>query len=169
MTNLWRITHRRGEDEYRLAITWDEDSFIDGTPTIEVEVTVRRGGEKVGRPLAAQIAITNNENNGPDIRLRVGDREIVRLPLADLFDESQIIDRIPAWVYGGGDLLTGCLLRAGLSSVVGQVIRCSKATRNLDWYFPRIRAIGDCLRNNIGRIGSRTALRAAQCVLTTGF
>jgi hypothetical protein len=169
MTNLWRITHRRGEDEYRLAISWDEESFTEGTPAIQVAVTVRRGDEKDGHTLAATISITNNDTDGPDITLSIQDHEIVKMPLADLLDESQIIDRIPAWLYGGGDLLTGCLLRAGLSSVVGQVIRCSKATRDFDWYRPRIRAMGDCLRTNIGRIGSRTALRAAKCVVTAGF
>jgi hypothetical protein len=91
------------------------------------------------------------------------------MPLADLLDESQIIDRIPAWLYGGGDLLTGCLLRAGLSSVIGQVIRCKNATRDFDWYRPRIRAIGGCLKANFGRVVSRTALRAAKCILTAGF
>ena len=101
--------------------------------------------------------------------LNVQGKEIAVVPLADLLDESQIIDRIPAWVYGGGDPLKGCLLRAGLSSVVGQVIHCKNETRDLDWYRARISAIGGCLKTNVGRIGSRTALRAAKCALRAGF
>jgi hypothetical protein len=170
MAEIWRITHRRGEIEYELAISWDDDSFRDGTPAIHVAVTVRRGDEyKEAEALEADLAILNNDDGGPDLALSSKGREIFRMPLADLFDKSQVIDRIPAWLYGGGDLLTGCLLRAGLSSVVGQVIRCKNATRDLAWYRPRIRAMGGCLRENIGRIGSRTALRAGKCVLSAGF
>jgi hypothetical protein len=99
----------------------------------------------------------------------VGGKDLFGLPLADVLDESQIIDRIPAWVYGGGDPFIGCLLRAGLSSVVKQVIHCKDETRGLDWYRPRVPAIGQCLRANIGRIGARTALRAAKCALSAGF
>jgi hypothetical protein len=168
MRELWHITHRRGENEYELAISWDNASFTEGKPAIQVAVTVRRD-DKEAHTLEAEIAIENNDTDGPDLTLSIQDKEFIRMPLADLLDESQIIDRIPAWLYGGGDPLTGCLLRAGLSSVVGQVIRCKKATRDFAWYRPRIHAIGHCLRENIGRMGSRTTLRAAKCVLTAGF
>lgn len=169
MTNLWRTTHQSGDDIYELEVSWDDEAFTEeGTPTISVSASVRRGDTEP-QSLTAQLSIINNETDGPDLTLRIQDKEIVRMPLADLISETQIIDRIPGWVYGGGDLMTGCLLRAGLSSVVGQVIRCKNATRDMKWYGPRIRAIGMCLKENIGSIGMRTAWRAATCVLRAGF
>lgn len=169
MENLWRTTHWQDNNEYELAISWDDESFIEGQPTIQLAVTVRRG-EAEPRSVTAEVALVNNSNDGaPDLVLRIQGKEIVTIPLADLIDETQIIDRIPGWAYGAGDLLTGCLVRGGLSSLLGQVIRCKNSTRHLPWYFPRIQAIGECLKQNLGRIGARTAWRAAKCVITAGF
>ncbi len=169
MTTLWRTTHQSGDDVYELEISWDDEAFTEeGTPTISVSASVRRGDTEP-RSLTAQLSIKKNEPDGPDVILQIEDNEIVRMPLSDLISETQIIDRIPGWLYGGGDLMTGCLVRAGLSSVVGQLIRCKNATREVEWYGPRIHAIGRCLKANIGGIGMRTAWRAATCVLKAGF
>jgi hypothetical protein len=165
----WRLSHRQDGNEYELGIAWNDDSFINGTPEIEISATVRRRDWDAPRTIAVTVGLEEREGS-PVLILSAGGKPILGVPLADLLDESQIIDRIPAWIYGGGDPLTGCLLRAGLSSVVGQVIRCKNETRGIDnWYFDRMRAMGGCLKTNVGRIGSRTALRAAKCALAAGF
>lgn len=168
MTNLWRIAHQQDDTEYNLAISWDDESFVEGQPTIQLEVTVRRGDEDPRSVNAELVFVKNGDEDGPNLSLRIQGTEIVSLPLADLLDETQIIDRIPGWVFGG-DLFTGCLIRSGLSSIIGQVIRCKKATRDLPWYSHRVRAIGTCLKQNLGRIGYRTTLRAAKCMISVGF
>jgi len=165
----WRVTHRQGDDEYELGVGWDDDAFVNGTPEIQVRATVRQRDRGEPRTVAVSVGIENRDNTGPDLVVSFEGKERFRIPLADLLDESQVIDRIPAWMYGGGDPLTGCLIRAGLSSVIGQVIHCKNETGGLDWYRPRVAAIGQCLRANVGRIGARTAVRAAKCALSAGF
>ena len=164
----WRLSHRQDGNEYELGISWNDDSFISGTPEIEISATVRRRDWKEPQRVAVTVGLEDRDG-GPVLIVSVQGKPILGVPLADLLDESQIIDRIPAWIYGGGDPLTGCLLRAGLSSVVGQVIHCKNETRELDWYRARIQAIGGCLNTNVGRMGSRTALRAAKCALKAGL
>jgi hypothetical protein len=167
MTAMWRLTHRIDETEYEVGITWDEDAFIEGSPSIRVSASVRpEDGDPI--TLDVSIRIQETQENGPDIVLSWRETDLIRLPLADLVDESQIIDRIPSILYGAGNPVTGCLLRAGLSAVVGQIIRCKKSTQGVEWYRPRLRQIGMCLRANIGSIGRRAAFRAAKCVLLVG-
>jgi hypothetical protein len=163
---LWRVESRVGDVNYDVGIEWDDDAFIEGKPEIKVQASVRRGNG-VPHSLSASVAIFESDL-GATIAVHVQGREVARMPIADLLDESQIIDRVPAWVYGGGDPLTGCLLRAGLSSVLGQAIRCKKETQALEWYQARIRAIAQCMKANIGRIGWRTGLKAAKCVASAG-
>jgi hypothetical protein len=165
----WRVGHRQGDEEYELTVGWDDDSFVNGTPEITVRATVKRRDWDEPRSLTVSVGLINRDNGGPDMVFNVGGKEIFGVPLADLFDESQIIDRIPAWVYGGGDPLTGCLIRAGLSAVIGQLIRCKNDTRDEPWYRDRVIAIGSCLRAHVGRIGARAAWRAAKCALKAGM
>jgi hypothetical protein len=165
----WRHVHRQGEDEYEIGVEWDDEDFVKGTPSIRVHATVRRRDWKEPETLAVTVSIIDRDDASPDLVINVGGKEIFGVPLADLLDESQIIDRIPAWLYGSGDPVTGCLLRAGLSSVVKQVIHCKNETRGLNWYRPRVPAIGQCLKANVGRISARMALRAAKCALSAGF
>lgn len=170
MIEFWRTVQRRGDVEYELEIAWDPDAFEGNTPTIAVTARTREADSPEPRSeLRAEVSLLNRDEGSPELSVYIGRQEIVGAPLADLLDESQIIDRIPGPLYGAGDPITGCLLRAGLSSVVRQIIRCRNETQDHPWYRPRIREIGRCLRANLGRMGARTALKAGQCILQAGF
>lgn len=167
MTELWKMTHQSGENIYDLSISWDEESFVDGNPAIQVSASVRRGANEEPSSIDATVAITNG-NYGPEISVMVGDQGPFAMPMAELFDEAQLLELIPSFVYGG-EPITGCLIRAGLVAVVGQVIRCKNTTQGSEWYLDRIRAMGHCLKMNIGRMGSRATISALKCILTGGF
>lgn len=76
---------------------------------------------------------------------------------------SQLIDAIPA-----GDPFLGCLLRAGVSTFVGQVVKCTFAASDAEGWRQTVRQVLACLRRNGVRMLVRTALRAARCWIKGG-
>lgn len=86
----------------------------------------------------------------------------------DLDDAEQVIDAIPAWVFGGDPIL-GCLVRSGLSAIVGQTIQCKKDTADSHWYWPRMQALGRCMLLHVPEMTGTAGLRAAKCVYRFGF
>jgi hypothetical protein len=169
MPEVIRLSRQVGDNVHELTINWDAKSFEEGTPRIDVRASIAAADyPSESRSIEAAVSLEANEDGAPDIVLRSSDREMVRLSLADLIDESQIIDKIPGWIYGAGDPILGCLIRAGLSAVVGQIIRCTRKTRDLCWYSERIRGIGLCLRSSAGRMTTRMVLRAVRCIALAG-
>lgn len=164
---FWNTAHRVGETVHELNISWDDESFVEGNPKIEVTASSRRGenGERISA--SVEIGIEDG-SNGPEIVIG-SHGEHVRVSMLDLVDGSEILELVPGWFYGGGDPITGCLIRGGLSSVVGQIIRCNRENIDAEWYYPRLRAIGQCLVDNIAGIGWRAAYKAARCVLAGGI
>ena len=45
---------------------------------------------------------------------------------------------VPGWVYGGGNPVLGCLVRAGLVAITGQIIKCRRETTGVRWTAPRL-------------------------------
>ena len=81
---------------------------------------------------------------------------------------GQAIEKVHA-SFIAVDPVTGCLIRAGLSTSVGQIIKCKDETTTVEWTADRVRAIGGCLRENIPNMLLRAAFRAAACVFKAGF
>jgi len=165
MPEVLRLSRQVGDNIYELTVSWDTESFEDGTPRIALAASVASATRPNDRQsIEAGLTLEGRDDGSPDIVLRIADVEVVRLPLEDMVDESQIIDRIPGFVYGAGNPIVGCLIRAGLSSSVSGIIRCTRRTRDLRWYRARIRGIGQCLRANAGRMATGMTLRAARCI-----
>ena len=97
-----------------------------------------------------------------------GKRSVLRKPLADLIDSEQVIDAIPAWVFTGDPIL-GCLVRSGLSAIVGQTIQCKKSSADSHWYWPRMQALGRCMLLHVPEMTGTAAIRSAKCVFRFGF
>jgi len=91
-----------------------------------------------------------------------------RLQSPHLIDAEQVLDWIPAWCFTG-DPITGCLVRAGLSALIGQTLDCKKSTAELPWFKPRMKALGQCMVHHIPDMGVTAAARAARCVMRFGF
>jgi hypothetical protein len=169
MMHQWRMQSGNETVEYRLGIEWDSGGFEEGHPTIRVFAGTRHNGQGEFVTAEATVEIQTEGEGHPQLIVKVQKEPFHKMPLADLIDESQIIDRIPAALIGGGDPFTGCLIRAGLSAVVGQVISCKQATRDVPWNLRRLKAMGHCMREHLGRMGTRAARKALRCVLRLGF
>lgn len=94
--------------------------------------------------------------------------ELFRIKLDDLYDEIPVLDAIPGFLFGG-DHIAGCLIKAGISASVSQLINCKNMSANQDagWQ-KRLRLIGRCLRQSIPGMCAKMSFRAARCIVT-GF
>ncbi len=166
MPNISRFRFECGQSIYDLEINWDEAAFANGIVAVKVLARrTERDGDRVateGREIAATLKVIPRERSGKVV-LRVGSEKEIEVDLSELFDESQILDRIPAAIFTG-EPVTGCLIRSGLSSVVGQLITCKSETAGVPWVRDRLIAISRCMRSNIPSMTGRAALRAALCV-----
>jgi hypothetical protein len=168
MARLHKQSFRHGKHEYELDLSWNDAAFAENDLAFEVSVTRRTDGVPTVQKISASVSVRPDANNEPVLYLKVGTLE-VDFPLRELFEESQIIDKIPAALYGLGDPLTGCLVRSGLSAVIGQIINCKNQTSGIDWYWDRLHAIGRCMKAQIPSMGAATVLRAAKCVASAGI
>lgn len=165
MPEVLRFSRRVDDRIYELTVTWDTVSFEEGTPRIAVSSSVAPASNPEDTAtLFAAVTLEGADAGPPNVVVRIQDREVLRMPLEDLVDVS-IIDRIPSPVFGAGDPIVGCLVRAGLSAAVAQVLQCRNQTREEYWYRPRIRALGQCLRRSAGSMAVRMVTRAAQCIV----
>jgi hypothetical protein len=73
------------------------------------------------------------------------------------------------------DPLLGCILKSGITSTIGQVIRCNNSvllSRDGDAQLPaaeRVRLILRCLQANAGQIMKKAFWRTLRCWVTLGF
>lgn len=164
MPEMLRFSRRVGDSIYELAVTWDAESFEDGTPRIAVSGSVAPASHPEDAiSLFAAVTLEGGDERPPDLVVRIQDREVLRVPLENLVDES-IIDQIPGALFGAGDPVVGCLVRAGLSTAVAQVLQCRRQTEGESWYRPRIRAIGRCIRRSAGSMAIGMVTRAVRCI-----
>lgn len=94
--------------------------------------------------------------------------DVLRKPLSDLIEVDQVLDWIPAWAYTGEPII-GCMVRSGLSALVGELIGCRRSTSELPWYAPRMKALGRCMLEHVPEMTKTAGLRAAKCIWRFGF
>jgi len=177
MSRLIKLGFERDEFGYELELNWDDEAFAE-TATIAFEIAASRHylndatATKL-EVLSVSVSIEPTKNEPPFLIIRAGGEEVVKVSLEPILNESQILDMIPASAYSlifGGDPITGCLIRSGLSTTIGQIIECKNETAGgLKWFRPRMSAIGHCLREHVPAMGARMASRALKCVFTFGI
>lgn len=156
--------------EYELSLSWDDKAFIEGKVSFGIDVvrsSLENRDDKIS--LDATVSIEANEKEQAILIIKARGEAVAEYPLRDLFYESQVIDMIPAWVFGGGEPITGCLLRAGLSVSIAQILSCKNQTAGVEWYSARMRQIGACLLRAIPDMTASAARKAVNCILRFGF
>lgn len=171
MATLTKLMVQRGPHDYELALEWNDGALVEGSISFGVKATRRNRENPKEEPIevSATVALVENKDGQPELVISFGNAgAIARFPLRDLVEESQIIDLIPAWIFGG-DLIVGCMIRSGLSTTVAQVIECKNSTSGVPWFVERCRHLGGCLRDAIPDMSSKMFRRAIRCVLRVGF
>jgi len=164
------FSYSYGKNRYNLSFAWDDKALEDGVIAFPITawITSSDGSEKIGDPLSAKVGV--DQNTGM-LFIDVKKRRF-EIPLKDVFHEDTVVGQAIEKVHAsfiGVDPVTGCLIRAGLSTSVGQIIKCKDETATEKWTLERVHAIGGCLKKNIPKMLMRTAFRAAACVFKAGF
>ena len=169
MSEMMNYSIYRWPYTYQIAVTWNEAAFSDGDISFGITVTKTKGDSDEGSvEISATMSVAEGENERPVAKFELLGREF-ELSLEDLTGESDFVDRIPAAFFSGGEPVTGCLLRSGISATLGQVLECKSATENHPWFRERTMAVGNCVRNSIPEMGAKLAFRATECILRDGF
>lgn len=163
--------------KFELSLNFDEASMVDGHYKISAAAESWAVDDPKNRQaIVADVAIFQDDDQTPTFEVTFsgsvpgmeGKVSVLRKPLADLIDAEQIIDAIPAWVFTGDPVL-GCMVRSGLSAIIGQTIQCKKSTADSHWYWERMKALGRCMLHHVPEMTGTAALRAAKCVFRFGF
>jgi hypothetical protein len=158
----------RKQHRYEIEIEWNDAEFVGGELSFRISGSRRRlDGRGEVESLEATVGIRPGEENQPQLFISIGGEDF-HIDLRDLVDEASILDRIPAHFYTG-DPLTGCIVRAGISSVLSQIIECRNETTGVDWYKRRARAMWRCLREHVPSMCGKAAFRAVRCIARAGF
>jgi len=140
----------------KATIGFDLRTDADGSKIIYVLVEVE--GTKFEFPLANRFR--------PALDLVDSSVEALDSVLPDAFEN--ILEGIPV-----PEPALGCVIKAGIISVVGQVIRCNnqavKGHHEADVHPQRIRKILVCLRENGVKVAKSAAFRTLKCWVTAGF
>ena len=163
--------------KYELSLNFDEVGLVDGKFNVSTQVVtwpIEKPEDKTY--LSAELSIQQDDDGRPILRVVLigniagidGRQAVLEKPLSELLDVQQVLDWIPAWAFTG-DPISGCLVRSGLSALVGQILDCKKGTSELHWYLPRMKALGRCMLEHIPEMGATAARRAAVCVWRFGF
>lgn len=172
MMQFGDFVFRRDGREYGVTIGWDEGRLGDGVIDFKVLAFRRNEGGKDNLAVESHISVEVDKQKGLLLKVKIADGEVISQPLSELFEEESVIGRaletIPSFVYGGDPIL-GCLIRAGCSATVGQIVICKDETVQVTQAWDRALAIGRCLRQNIPDMLTRAMLRAVRCIFRAGF
>lgn len=174
---------KRGDSEYEIDIDFKDAAIME--EQIEFEITARSRSLPDGDWLESSASVRMVfEEFGPVALVQIGDSEEIRINLAQVdmglytsFEEAwqkvldacdgnaleQAIQAIP------GDPVLGCLIKAGISTTVGQTMRCYNECSGVEALRRRIRATIKCLGDNfVGMIFTATT-RAFKCMILLGL
>lgn len=194
MATLTTVRFSRENMNYEVNIDFDDKAMVEDLIAFDVIATVT-DNEGVSYSKTLRVELNLSDFSGKillgervlhnfsfgDINVRMdgqigeetipgmdGDGELVD----DVYDNIQdgigevvgeIIDAMPV-----PDPFFGCLIKASISSIVGQAITCNELRGNYGTG-KRYRQILRCLGEHIKGIAFRTLWRAARCMIRLGF
>lgn len=172
------ITHREehGEWVYEFALHLDDAALTNGHIAIGVEtrrwsrerpdavqhvaadVTVRPEGERLFLVIALRAGAEGVEVQSDEFGW----------DLSEIVSVEQVLEAIPAWAFTG-DPITGCMVRAGLSTVIGQVLNCKNETARIGTWRQRLLAMGRCMAHHVPDMTATAIRRTLGCIARFGF
>ncbi|WP_417485465.1 hypothetical protein [Maricaulis salignorans] len=186
-----------GPHSYRFSYIWQDMGWVnDGVISTEIAVVRINADGHEDASITATVAVDVNNNQiivtlPDDTELVVDLRDykladvdhradglmpgdegeldgywntIVEASSANAEAVAAAIDAIPV-----PDPLIGCVLRAGIATVVGQAVACNEQVGGGGELYARVRAVLGCLRGNGLRILGRTTTRTLRCMVMGGL
>ena len=195
MPSLTHIKFAKGNLNYEVNIEFDDQTIIENLISFDVTalVTDSEGmsnsqtlrieidwGTQIGRVLHEGSELHKFELRSIDVRIdsQTGEEIIPGLDgesnlndkVYDHFEEGigeavgRLINSMPV-----PDPFIGCLLKASISSLVGQAITCNEMRKTYGEESGRFWQILKCLKEHLQGIAFRTIWRAARCMLRLGL
>lgn len=174
MSKIFQTNIRNSDRNYLFTLDWDDRSFVQGHIRFKILIdywnidSEHKSEDRESFQFEVSIE-SDKEEKKPLLIIRAKDKKIIDLPLDDIFSADDVIEKIPSWVYGGGDPVSGCLIRSGLSVTIGQLVDCKNATADKNWFWERTKSMGRCLKQKFPDMCSRLAWRVTKCMLKVGF
>ena len=172
MPDLKTVQFEANGNQYELALSWDDEALMDGKINLELLATQwPTGAPTMRREMRASVSVQRDDKERAILVVKIGEYALPPVLLADLYGDTWIehaIEKVPAWA-SPVDPITVCLVRSGVSTTVAQVIECKNESNDASWFRARARAIGQCLRSNVARMGMKMAFRCGRCIARAGF
>jgi hypothetical protein len=108
-------------------------------------------------------------NNAPWLVIEIAGKEVFAQPLEEVLGGSSVVDAIPAYFYGGGDPMIGCLIRAGVSASVDQIMACYRRAESREGIGHRIKLTCKCVAEKIPDLTFVAIYRTGLCIARAGF
>lgn len=156
--------------EYEFQINWNDEALIDGNAHYElkaVKIHIDNPNEPIQEVKAELDLIIQNDSVCMIIHID-SDHGIqgATIPITELFEgeskAEQFIENIPVLFFG--DPILGCLIRSGLSSLIGTILSCKDKTTEVAELQQRLLAICRCLRAKVNNFSVKITLRALKCM-----
>lgn len=178
MSHLTRISFARDGERYELLIDLEDGDIVDDRLTFELTARAQSEVAVDARDVTVTLVIdfehqiatvtlpdgSEHQINLAGLYLRINEHgEEIVLDQEDVLGDRVAQDIGPALVEALGDVPLGdplaCLIKAGVSSIIGQAIACQEiAARSFKRMFR-------CLRDHVTGIFGRTLWRTARCIL----
>lgn len=152
------------EVTYKLDLSFDDAAIMDSAAAFNITATClsRDGDDYIQTKVAARVEISPWENVGT---ISIEGMEVYRFELVDRGDVGleKFLQSIPV-----PDPILGCAIKAGVSSLIGQAIKCRTEMERAR-FWGQIAEFARCMRDHVGAIG-RTALRRTfGCMISGGL
>lgn len=194
MATLTTIRFSRENTVYEVDIDFDDEAIIEDVVAFDVIARVTNS-DGISHSETLRVELNLNEFTG---RILVSERELHQFSFGDMSTrmdaqtgdeiipgmdgEKELDDNVYDNIQHGigeavGEMINampvpdpflGCLIKASISSIVGQVITCNELRKNYGTG-NRYKQILRCLGEHAKGIALRTIWRAARCILRLGF
>ncbi|KDM93377.1 hypothetical protein [Photobacterium galatheae] len=150
--------------EYEFQIRWNNENLING----EAEFILKAIKSPEGGTVEAIVKIILMEESVCIVIDLLTEHGWATkfIPITELFQgesqAEQFIENMPPLIFG--DPILGCLMRSGLSALIGEILSCKDNTSEVDMLHERLLAICRCLRAKSNTITIKITLRAMKCM-----
>jgi hypothetical protein len=179
MPRIFAYRFIKGDHEYNLDVSIDDEALVKDSLSFAVTAQYRHLKEDHWQTVTVSLDYDFGENQ--ITATFDGIAVPITLSLKPFIDEVKSIvadaitpglDRAIERIIQGvpvPDPIFGCLLKAGISTLVGQLLRCLQQIREVPTFGQRVRETARCLRHNGIAMLSTAARRTFMCMVTLGI
>lgn len=159
MARITNVAFQVGGNDYSLTIDFDDAALVDDTIAFDV-VARRVGGKSGGGSVSARVEIIPAKRT---IIVYVAGKEVLRLDgfNTQTSEVEKLVESIPAEYFL--DPVTACAIKAGVSAIIGQSIKCFKELENYGKW-SNVPDFFRCMGSKFGEMSRLAMYRAFRCI-----